>query len=343
MSSRPSPRRLAVIGAATLALLCGAGFAIGAHAAFGDHDGPAVLMAHPGVLPWERDAVSSRPGDGEPRQIDAAPGTDPTDPPGATAEPTPSPGPTPNPSTPPTPAPAPGPTPGPSPDETPAPTPTPAPTHPPVSTDPTDPMSPKYNPYTTPGDPAYVTDDAKSAWLGRQTVVRQCMTDAGFDYLDWLWWEGGSPMPQGLDADAEAAWMHALRGDGSQEGDWQSAGCEGAAWHAADEAAAAGAPLTAPVPPPSTGPTPRERWLGFQDAVRACMTDAGYEYRYWEFWNPAYAGTDGPAAMPPGLDDAQRAAWTTAAFGSPDGSGGSLDGGGCWTTGADATGYAEFG
>ncbi|UOE43206.1 hypothetical protein [Agromyces larvae] len=328
MSSRPSPRRLAVFGTAALVLLCGAGFAIGAHAAFGDHDGPAVLMAHPGVLPWDRDEVSSRPGVDAPRQIEAAP-KDPgaTDPPAATPAPTPPP------------APVPSPTPSPTPD----PAPTPAPSHPPVSTDPTDPMSPKYNPYTTPGDPAYVTDDAKASWLGRQTVVRQCMADAGFAYLDWLWWEGGSPMPQGLDAAAEAAWMQALRGDGSADGDWQSAGCEGAAWHAADEAAAAGTPLTAPVPPPSTGPTPRERWLGFQDAVRACMADAGFEYRYWEFWNPAYAGTDGPAAMPTGLDEAQRAAWTTAAFGSPDSSGGSLDGGGCWTTGAEATGYAEFG
>ena len=33
-------------------------------------------------------------------------------------------------------------------------------------------------------------------------------------------------------------------------------------------------------------PSEREAWLAFQQVVRDCMTAAGHEYLYWEWWNP---------------------------------------------------------
>ncbi|MGI9823700.1 hypothetical protein [Agromyces sp. Marseille-Q5079] len=201
-------------------------------------------------------------------------------------------------------------------------------------------MSPEYNPYTTEGDPAYVTDAEKSAWLGREAVVRECMAAAGLEYLDWQWWQGGSPQPAGQSPDEAAAWSAALRGAGGVDD-----GCRAQGQRAAEDATAAGTPLTAPVPalPGPEVPTERENWLEFQAAVRTCMAEQGYEYRYWEYWNPAYDSTDGSAAMPTGLDDATRAAWNLAAFGTADPEGGAPnDGGGCWAIGLAESGYRTF-
>lgn len=208
------------------------------------------------------------------------------------------------------------------------PTPTPPPT-----LDPSDPMSPAYNPYTTPGDPAYVDDDAKRAWLGQEAVVRACMAEAGFEYVEWQWWYGGSPVPDGLDAAGLEAWMRALRGGDD--------GCEAVGARAAAEAEAAGTPLTADIPPAPDGPTERQHWLEFQDAVRACMSSAGHEYRYWEYWNPAYSGADGALpAMPAGLAGDARAAWESALYG------GAADGesatSGCWAEGKAQAAYDSW-
>ncbi|WP_395245145.1 hypothetical protein ACGGZK_04925 [Agromyces sp. MMS24-K17] len=319
---RTTTSAVAVAGAAVVAV-CAIAFGIGVHAAVGDHDGPGVLLAHPGIAPSDPavDGSGGSLADGRGSADDAGDDERPID-----GSPAPTPAPTP----------VPGPTPAPTPDAG-----TPAPTHPRVSTDPTDPMSPRYNPYVTPGDPAFVTDEAKRAWLGRQAVVRACMAEAGFSYLEWQWWFGGSPLPPNLDAAGEAAWMAALRGSGGA--DASTGGCEAVAAQAAEEADAAGTPLDAPIPPAPDGPTQREHWLEFQDAVRTCMSDAGYEYRYWEYWNPAYPATGGSPAMPTGLDDAQRAAWNTAAFGDAAGGDGSTASGGCWTVGAQQAAWREWG
>ncbi|MRG59149.1 hypothetical protein GE115_04595 [Agromyces sp. CFH 90414] len=314
--------RAALIGGGfAVVALCAAGVGLGAYAAIGEGarpttvDGTTGIAAPPSPTSGEGEGAGAEDGSLETTPLPEASG------PPASAQPSPKP--------------SPGPTPPPTQGKPQQPSPNP---------DPTDPRSAKYNPYVTPGDPAFVTDDAKRAWLGRQAVIRECMAAAGFSYLEWQWWFGGSPMPPNLDTDAQNSWMSALRGEAlaDPEVGWDRAGCEGQAQHAADEAEAAGTPLTAELLPMPDGPTPRERWLEFQDAVRTCMADAGHEYRYWEFWNPEYAGDGGPAAMPPGLDDAARAAWNTAAFGSPDGGDGSLDTGGCWTIGADRTAYSEW-
>jgi hypothetical protein len=343
-----------------VAALCAVAVGFGAYAAMGDGAGPAALGGQIGIAASggpNGDAVA----EGAPEAGDVD-GTPVTEPPAADAPP------------------------GTQPPATQPPG-TPQPSQPPVATepparDPSDPMSPAYNPYTTPGDPAFVTEAARMAWLGRQAVIRDCMGQAGFEYLEWQWWEGGTPMPAGLGAAAEAAWMAALRGDAPADAPQAApsaetpsptaepgpdatpapepspgpdqtptaqprpaGGCEQVAADAAAAAEAAGSPLTAPLPPRDpSAPTERERWLAFQDAVRACMAGVGQPYNYWEFWNPQYSLQNGSPAMPAGLTDQQRAAWNTAAFGSPDANASEqpLDGGGCWTTGANAVDYREF-
>jgi len=321
-SKRPAAVAL-IIG---VVALCAAGVGFGAYAAIGDGAGPAAIGGHIGIKPSAPsgpDVVAE--GEHHAGEVD---GTPVTTPPTGSAPPA-----APAPSMPPTTAPSPSPA--------------PPPTSEPPALDPSDPMSPEYNPYLTPGDPAYVPEEERAAWLGRQELIRQCMREAGHEYLEWQWWEGGSPMPVGLDAAAETAWMAALRGAEPTDpaAGWEGAGCEGAAQHAAEEAAQAGSPVTAPLPMRDpAAPTERERWLAFQDAVRGCMTAQGYPYEYWEYWNPEDQRPGASAAMPNGLGPDERAAWNTAAFGSPDATGAEqpLDGGGCWTAGAEAVDYREF-
>ncbi|WP_308797596.1 hypothetical protein [Agromyces silvae] len=324
MRKRPAAVALAV----GVAALCAAGVGFGAYAAIGDGAGPAALGSQIGIKAPDRsggDVVAD--GRYDAGEVDGAPVTDPPSngAPPATAPP----GSAPSPTTPPSAAPQPTPS-------------TPAPPR-----DPSDPLSPDYNPHLNPDDPAFIPEAERAAWLGQQDLIRQCMREAGHEYLDWQWWEGGSPMPAGFDAATEAAWMAALRGPEPVDpaAGWQGRGCEGAAQHAADEGAQSGDPVTAPLPARDpAAPTERERWLAFQDAVRSCMAGQGFVYEYWEYWNPADQAADGSPAMPAGLNAEQRAAWNTAAFGSPDASGAEhpLDGGGCWTTGAQAVDYREF-
>ncbi|GAA1795189.1 hypothetical protein [Agromyces lapidis] len=91
------------------------------------------------------------------------------------------------------------------------------------------------------------------------------------------------------------------------------------------------APTPSPAPSPSTPPadplpTTEEQaaWLAFQQAVRECMVDAGYEYRHWEWWTtePRNPTSTAPA-MPVGLSAAEQAAWHAALEGP------GLDGTGC--------------
>ncbi|MET4160122.1 hypothetical protein [Agromyces sp. PvR057] len=311
-------RRVIGFGAAGVLALCALGATAGVHAAGGDDASPAVILAK--VLGTDRaadgdvgtDASGVRPVGGA---TDAdEPGDAPSDqaPPTAPAPPA-APAPTPAPGTDPV---VPGP-----------------PTEP---LDPSDPMSPEYNPYLTVGDPAYVDDDERSAWLGREAVVRSCMADAGFEYLDWQWWLGGSPEPVGLSGDETAAWSNALRGSPET-----GAGCRAQAQREAEAAVAAGTPLSAPVPPPPGPevPTARENWLEFQAAVRSCMAELGLEYGYWENWNPAYDSSNGSPAMPSGLGEAEVGEWNLAAFGDPSDTNA---GGGCWATGLGASGFRTF-
>lgn len=86
-------------------------------------------------------------------------------------------------------------------------------------------------------------------------------------------------------------------------------------------------PTPSPDPAPTTPPDDpvlsaeeQQAWLGFQQLVRECMTAAGQEYRYWEWWNtePRNPNTTAPA-MPDGLTTEQQAAWRFALVG--DGAG----------------------
>lgn len=87
-------------------------------------------------------------------------------------------------------------------------------------------------------------------------------------------------------------------------------------------------PDASPSPTPPADPMPSEEeraaWLGFQQLVRECMLDAGYEYREWEWWTaePRNPNSTAPA-MPEGLSPDESEAWHEALEG-PDG-----DGGGC--------------
>ena len=82
--------------------------------------------------------------------------------------------------------------------------------------------------------------------------------------------------------------------------------------------------------PPS--PEARRAWLAFQQLVRDCMTDAGHEYRYWEWWNTAARDPQAiESAMPPGLTPAASAAWKLALHGTAgSGDDAGPDDAGCW-------------
>ena len=143
------------------------------------------------------------------------------------------------PSSPPTPPVGGGPgTPGPTPSPTPGPPPTPAPElRPPLTGQPEAPGGPA--PAPNPGA-AHPTDAEKETWLAFQQIVRDCMGDAGQEYLDWEWWNPAPDasnrfpaMPADLTPEEYVAWEFALDGDSGTADDyrWEDAGCWGYAVH----------------------------------------------------------------------------------------------------------------
>lgn len=75
-------------------------------------------------------------------------------------------------------------------------------------------------------------------WLAFQQVVRDCMADAGQEYLYWEWWNPGADdsnrfpaMPADLTPDELAAWELALNGNAGtgEDSRRQDAGCWGRA------------------------------------------------------------------------------------------------------------------
>lgn len=94
---------------------------------------------------------------------------------------------------------------------------------------------------------------------------------------------------------------------------------------------------TRPIEPPT--PDEQETWLAFQQLVRECMADAGHEYLYWEWWNPAPDASNRFPAMPDDLTPEQYAAWELALHGET-GSGDAYrwEDGGCWGAAVHATG-----
>lgn len=136
----------------------------------------------------------------------------------------------------------------------------PAPGAPPGSSAPAPPSAPPTGPPSkAPGPPpggdggasdGIGTDDGTSAapptpqeqerWLAFQQVVRDCMAEAGQEYLYWEWWNPGPDtsnrfpaMPADLSPDEVAAWQRALNGNAGRGQDyrWQDAGCWGRAVH----------------------------------------------------------------------------------------------------------------
>lgn len=96
-----------------------------------------------------------------------------------------------------------------------------------------DPMSAAYNSYTDPNRPDFVSESDKKTWLALQQVIRQCMADKGFEYLNWEWWMGGDPQPKNLSYDAGIAWIVGMYGDAymNPTGNWEESGCSGYALH----------------------------------------------------------------------------------------------------------------
>lgn len=137
------------------------------------------------------------------------------------------------------------------------PTPSPDPVAPPDGVPPAE--TPVPTPSTPPADPV-PTAEEQAAWLGFQQSVRDCMVEAGYDYLHWEWWttEPRNPnstapaMPDGLGPDEQAAWHAALEGPGLD-----GTGCLA---RAAEEDRGESAPPPAPSPEPST-PAPDDESL----------------------------------------------------------------------------------
>jgi hypothetical protein len=129
-----------------------------------------------------------------------------------------------------------------TPESTPIPAPVPQPTpapgwRPPLAGQPEAPGGPPHSP--SPGAP-HPTAAEKQAWLAFQQVVRDCMADAGQEYLDWEWWDPAPDtsnrfpaMPADLTPEEFAAWEFFLDGDGATGDDyrWEDAGCWGYAVH----------------------------------------------------------------------------------------------------------------
>ncbi|MCD2441098.1 hypothetical protein LQ757_02300 [Agromyces sp. SYSU K20354] len=183
----------------------------------------------------------------------------------------------------------------------------------------TGPMAADYNPYLEPGDPEYVSPEERAEYLGQDAVVRQCMNDAGFEYLPNLWWIDEGPQPSGLDFETSVLWTQALYGPDIYN---PGGGCADVGVAAAEAARAAGTPLTAPVPPDDPSkPTPRERSLEYEEAVRECMAEAGFDVRYFEWWNPEHQPSDPRVdpRMPADLGDEAQAAWGAAMGGDAGG------------------------
>ncbi len=205
-----------------VAVLVGAAAATTGAPVFYDARYPAPASTAPG----EYDVNASA--DDEPAPGDATPeaetrgGTRPTTPspppPVAPSPPTPEPG---------APSPSPSPTDEPLPPaaEDEAPEPPPAPEGPPADGAP---------PITPP------TPEEQETWLGFQQVVRECMAEAGHEYLYWEWWNTAPDasnrfpaMPADLTPEQYAAWGEALHGQAGT-GDayhWEDAGCWGQAVH----------------------------------------------------------------------------------------------------------------
>jgi hypothetical protein len=212
----------------------------------------------------------------------------------------------------------------------------PAPTPPAASAPPTelssqlaaasgiDPNSADYNPYLDPLNEQFVTPEQRSEWLGKQVVIRECMDAAGFEFLEWQWWIGGSPQPKGLDFETSVLWTQALYGPDINN---PGGGCAEKGDEAEAAARAAGQPLSATeIAVDPDLPTERQEWLAFQDLVRACMAENGQEYLYWEWWNP-----DGSAPEPLDLTEAERAEWNLALHGNAGGGAAyRWEDAGCW-------------
>ncbi|WP_130504386.1 hypothetical protein [Microterricola gilva] len=211
-----------------------------------------------------------------------------------------------------------------------------------------DPLSPSYNPYTDPASPDYVTPEAKAAWYAKDAVVGTCMTDLGLGYVTAPWWTGGTgPQPTGLDYNQSIEWLIGYYGENYMQptGVPEESGCSGLGI-LIDDGALAAPPVPVPADPVGL-PTERETWLAFQELVRGCMTEKGFEYLYWEWWNPEYQTPFDPLAtepapdpaQPEGLSEEQLAAWGLA-LGGDAGLGGEYrwEDAGCWGYAVHASG-----
>ena len=101
-------------------------------------------------------------------------------------------------------------------------------------------------------------------------------------------------------------------------------GAQSAQTLSSGSAAAASTPSPTPTPTSTSSPiegqpqlTERETWLVFQDLVRQCMNDQGFDYLYFEWWNPIYQTDDhSNAAMPKDMTPDESAAWSLALDGN---------------------------
>jgi hypothetical protein len=204
-----------------------------------------------------------------------------------------------------------------------------------------DPMSPKYNPYTDPVSPDYVTPVAKAEWYAKDAVLGKCMTDLGLGYVTSPWWMGGTgPQPTGLDYNQSIEWLIGFYGENFMQptGVPEESGCS-ALGELIDTGVVAAPPVPVPADPVGL-PTERETWLAHQDLVRSCMAEAGFEYLYFEWWNPVYrTDPERDPAQPEGLDEEQSAAWGRA-LGGDAGLGADYrwEDAGCWGYAVHASG-----
>lgn len=72
-----------------------------------------------------------------------------------------------------------------------------------------------------------------TTWYALQDVIRQCMTEQGFEYLEWDWRQGEGPQPLRQEFVEKEAWLKALNGADllNPTGIWQESGCSGYGLH----------------------------------------------------------------------------------------------------------------
>lgn len=175
-------------------------------------------------------------------------------------------------------------------------------------------------PELDPADPSFVMPEDREQHMVREHALARCMAARGVTYHPSAWWLGEDSQPAGLSFDESVVFTTTLYGEHALSGydwtrPWTERGCVGVVERELEQAVAGGTAISAEVPDPDpVAPTPRQQQFVFDQAIRRCMHDAGFDYLMpWELSPGVREYPEGPAQyipqMPASLGAAEREAW----------------------------------